>query len=518
MNQVMLSYNEAEKLRKDGQYLEAASGFAELWRQRPGFMIGWRHAYCLRKLGQLDEAEQVIREALQKYPNDTYAASELERILEAKAMKIAEESGTIPRYEQAEDLRVHKKYTEALPLFMSLWEYRSNKMIGWRYAQCLRKVGQFDHAEQIARQSLDQYPDDKFTANELIWVLYERDLKPAKKAKNLSRALSAAREIMKLNPDGLALQKTVVTMMKVIKDQNSVNWNLMLIWAEKISAQDLSCEPLIMANGKKGMSDREVYYLRCAKALLKLKRYDEARQQSLNGLADFPDEFYLARVAALALASSGDVEAGAEELRQLQKHRRCTWYAKAELAKLEHQLGNHQRAYQLICEALSDAHQEDQYKLGHLVTVAQIALDLDKPEIAAEHVALAKAIRSGQDWSIPPKLLQVEKSVSDTFDLKNIHHPVLPEDVNGLSRLCRKRWREGSSVELTRRRGKVKSISPDRDFTFIAPDGGGEDIYVRVSNLPRTSGAGSYVDFALKPSVDKKKGKDSFQAVDVRCI
>lgn len=58
MNDNAPNYETAESYRKAQKYQEAHQQFAHLWQQSPKPHIGWRYAYCLRKLGQLDEAEK----------------------------------------------------------------------------------------------------------------------------------------------------------------------------------------------------------------------------------------------------------------------------------------------------------------------------------------------------------------------------------------------------------------------------------------------------------------------------
>jgi tetratricopeptide (TPR) repeat protein len=51
----------AETLRKSGQFEEAAAEYAQIWPDGDTW-TGWGYAYCLRKLGRLQEALEVARE------------------------------------------------------------------------------------------------------------------------------------------------------------------------------------------------------------------------------------------------------------------------------------------------------------------------------------------------------------------------------------------------------------------------------------------------------------------------
>jgi CspA family cold shock protein len=64
--------------------------------------------------------------------------------------------------------------------------------------------------------------------------------------------------------------------------------------------------------------------------------------------------------------------------------------------------------------------------------------------------------------------------------------------------------------------GTVKMFRTDKGFGFIAPDGGGNDVFVHVSELEKSGlsslSPGEKVTFDVEP--DKKSGKT--RAVNVR--
>lgn len=421
-----------------------------------------------------------------------------------------------PNYENAEALRKNKSYPEACEQFAQIWQGNPSQFIGWRYAFCLRRIGRLEDAERIAKEALARYPADKFTKSELGWILYEKELKPAKEESDLGRIVHVANQILTLNSDRMALAKVVLAVMKVAKGRK--NWNVLLEWADRLTPQNLDNQPM-MFGSKRGMSDRETWFVGRARTLLELERFDEARQFAQTGLAEFPDEIFLRRTAALALARSSDLVGGIAEMRTLLTHRRAAWYMKAELAKLEYRAGNNNEAYRLLCDAVSNPHQSEEYKLKYFVTLAKIALALGKLDVAAEHIALAKAIRSSQGWKIPSELVQVEKDVLAALRASNQAWPELPQDPKQLGKLCLRRWQEGAVEGMQFYRGTVKPYPEGRHFAYIKRDDSGEDVYVIVRDLPRNcSQPSSRVEFALKMSYDKKKERESVQATNVRCI
>ncbi|MBO0797697.1 MAG: hypothetical protein J2P31_02640, partial [Blastocatellia bacterium] len=410
-----------------------------------------------------------------------------------------------PNYTTAEDLRKKHQYAEAAGQFAVIWERNPNAYIGWRYAQCLRKIERVEEAEKVARIALEKYPDDAFTKKELGWVLYDKEIKPAKEASDLGRAVHFAKEILALNSDMFAVRLLVQAVMKLAKDRGK--WDIVLEWACRVEATDLSNEP-IMFDGKSGMSDRETWYVNKARGLFELGRHDESRSVAMQGLTEFPEDPFLARTAALALAKNGDLKGGAEELSKLLKHKRLGWYVKADLAELEYSIGNRVEAYRLMCEAISNS-QEDEFKLGCFVTLGQIALTLDKLDVAATHVALAKAVRKANNWSIPANLIQLEKEVRAKYTAKDRAWPALPQETEQLSRICHQYWKEGATDGLEFIRGSLSTIDPAKGYTFIQRDDGGEKVFVLMKDVPRRCAyEGARIEFTLKNSFDKKKNRE----------
>jgi tetratricopeptide (TPR) repeat protein len=424
--------------------------------------------------------------------------------------------GQTPNYESAETLRKNKSYSEASQQFAQLWQQNPSQFIGWRYAFCLRKVGRLEEAEAIAREALEKFPEDKFTKSELGWTLYEKELKPAKEESDLGRIIQVANQILKFNPDGIALTKVAMAVMKVAKGRR--NWRVLLEWADRIRPENLDDQPMIF-NGKRGMAEREIWYVNRANALLQLERFDEARQFAQAGLADIPNEVFLRRTAALSLARSGNLVSGITEMRSLLTHPRADWYMKAELAELEYLVGNHSEAYRLICDSVSSTRQPVEYKLEYFVTLAQVALALGKLDVAAEHITLARAIRSDQGWKIPPEIVQVEKDILTALRAVDRDWPDLPKDLKQLERVCRKHWQEGATEGIEFYQGMIKPYPEGRHFAYIKRDDGGEDVYVVVRDLPRNCNQpGNRVEFSLKTSYDRKKDRESVQAINIRCI
>ena len=419
-----------------------------------------------------------------------------------------------PTYESAEALRKQGNYPMAAQTFEQLWQKSPSPSLGWRWAFCLRKVGSLAKAEQIIRDVLKKYPGDKYVVSEFGWIIYFKEIKPGQEEIDLGKVLHAANEIWQYAPTDLLLAKLVLAVSKTAGKRGK--WDTVLEWIERIQPHQLDNKAMEF-EGKQGMSDREIWYIRKSRALLEIGRYSEARQIAQTGLQEFTNELFMARTAALALAGTGDISGGAKELRSLLHHQRADAYLKADLGELEFQLGNLDEAHRLLCEAVLNP-QGDQYKLGYFLTMAEISLAEKKPVAAAESLALAKAVRQKEEWSIPAKLTHLEQETLEMLAAQGQTWPELPQDIKSLSRLCAEHWKAESTVGLKRVTGRVGRIVPDKKHTFLQRDDGEKPVFVLLRDLPKGCSEGAKVDFALKPSFDRKKNEESVQAADVRII
>jgi len=86
---VVSRYASGESLRRAGQYDKALALFQELADDEAGPDVLWRVAYCLRRLGRIEEADQAIARALEKFDSDPWVRREAAWITYEKALKPA---------------------------------------------------------------------------------------------------------------------------------------------------------------------------------------------------------------------------------------------------------------------------------------------------------------------------------------------------------------------------------------------------------------------------------------------
>lgn len=416
----------------------------------------------------------------------------------------------------ADKYRKEGNYEEALPLYLTAWENTQAINAAWGSIHCLRKRKRIDEAEVIALKAIEKYPDNVWVKRELVWVLYDKEIKPAKEMNDLGRLTQQANRILQLGPEEMPYGLIVKAVVKVAKLKGK--WDLVLQWVKKIDPIKLSPEESII-NGRKAMSEKEVWYISKTRALFELEQYKESREEAQNGLEFFPDSFFLKRLSALALAKSGDVSNGISELRAILNHPKSDWYLKSDIAELSYEDSHTEDAYRLVCESLIDARQGSEYKLSSFLLLARLAVELKDWNVAVWHIALSKAVRNQAGWKVDSELESLESRLSNLMKESNTEYPQVPGETKELEKLCRQSWFEGMTKGMVSLTGIVKPYSSERHFTFIKADQSGEDIFVWIRDLPpKCTKAGSRVSFILKKSFDKKKAKDTFIAGYIRCI
>jgi len=416
-------------------------------------------------------------------------------------------------FQEAEALRKAGQYAAAGAVFHRLWDEHGDASSGWRYAQCLRKAGHPDAALQVIEQVVTQHPDDQWAGFEHAWCIYEALVKPARGEGHLGKLLYAGQRMIEVGAQDLPLRLTVFAIVKVAKAKGK--WTVVSEWCDRLDPLQLGTESNTVGE-RQTMSDRERWYFAKVKALVQLRQWAEARRLALEAAEAFPRRTDFRRWAAQARAGEGDIAGGIEELETLVRQGDPPWYILADIAQMQYQLGKADAALQKACKAAL-APGENKAKVNLFVLIAEICLAAGRPEIAAWHVALTKAVRQREGWPIRGELVQLEKRVADALAQTGAPWPDLPADPEGLLRECENIWREQATAGLERKTGVICHLPKGKKYGFIKPDDGGPNIYFRRREIPRRYAVvGQRVEFAIEESYDPVKERESARAVDIR--
>jgi tetratricopeptide (TPR) repeat protein len=414
------------------------------------------------------------------------------------------------RYQQAETLRKSGLLQEAAEAFRALWDEQPNPRVGWRWVFCLRKLGRTQEAMDGASRIIAMYPEDAWVQREYAWCIYTQEIRAALAANDLGRTVHFAQKMLDVVQDELVKKMAVFAVTDIAKER--VKWDIVSQWCDRLDPLQLSLEQNASSE-QRSMSDRERWYYAKVKALINLREWTQARKHALEAQALFPRKDDFPRWAAQARASEGDIVGAAEEIEALIRRGNAQWYILADLAQMKFRLAQNEEALRIACKAAL-AFGEDKAKVNLFALLAEVGLALNQGEFAAYHVALAKALRQREGWSVKEDLLSLEQRVKAT--LVDIVRVELPTEPHQLLSYCQKEWRKWSAIGQTRYTGKICNLPEGKHFGFIAPDKGGENIHVLLRVLPKQARfVGAYVEYSLEPSFDHKKNRESVRAIDV---
>ncbi len=440
-------------------------------------------------------------------------------------------------WKKAENDRKNGNYEAALVYFTAAFNANPSPDTAWRRLYCLRRLGRFDEAEQLGARLAEQFPGSVMVRAERAWLIFDRDVRnPAFKDDPASR-LEAAYRMLEYGDDPFVARKAVLEGSKAAREMQA--WEQVIDLCDRVQAKDLSADPR-NHNGRKIPGDREIYYFARLKALMQLKRFDEARQSALTAKSEFPFRVDYPRYAALALEGLGQTDQAIEEFRQLGAKPKTQWYVLADLARLLVAADKPEEAWPIACRAAC-SFGEPSAKVNLYTLMARVSEVLNQPDVAARHALLAARVREGQGWRLPEDLSDL---------LLRLPLPEPHPERNELDRLCRADWDAalsglGQSAGAPRAAGlslvsapapvahthgdaaheevlksnvagTVLMRQPEASFAFIRSESFPDPVFVMVKDLPEAARHdGALVQFTAVRAFDRKKNREGVKAVSV---
>jgi tetratricopeptide (TPR) repeat protein len=142
----------AQAAQRRGDLVEAARNWEQVRNALPERAMGYVHgAMALRQLRRFDDADQLIEEALQRFPNDAGALIESARISQAKG-DVCEAAA---RWDQV----------------MSRFPDSSAGYVG--KASVLRAAKQFEEADELCSRAIQKFPNEHAPLIESAWIAHQ---------------------------------------------------------------------------------------------------------------------------------------------------------------------------------------------------------------------------------------------------------------------------------------------------------------------------------------------------------
>ncbi|MGM0714176.1 tetratricopeptide repeat protein [Brevibacillus parabrevis] len=417
------------------------------------------------------------------------------------------------RKEAANQLRKGKKYEEAITLYNQLWNDSTDKFDGSGLLHCLRKLKRYEEAIEFAETLINKYSDFDWARNEVIWTYIEGRLSFITDKGKLQEAIYLAEKIYNLNPDTLALQKVVFTIVKLAKESN--RWDIVNIWLDRINPELLADEIIQDNKTKLDWSYRALWYNNKIKCLVNNNEYEKAVELIDSILGKFPkkqEKFFL-RLKALSFYRKGDLNKSEVLYSELCRQSQNDWWMLYEYALVIKEMGRKQDALQLMYKAASLSNRIDGM-VGMILDIASICSELERYKEAESHYKLYVAIRKKNDWKVNKQVLGMHEELLKYID-ENLS---IRETLNN----CRSFWtgatKEGKSKtnERTLRTtiiGNVKLGKEEVPYCFIKTEN--ESFFCYKSELPIGATEGCQVKFDAIPSFDKKKNQESWKAKNI---
>ncbi|MFJ5717293.1 hypothetical protein [Neobacillus sp. NPDC093127] len=417
--------------------------------------------------------------------------------------------------EQAKSHRQSGQLEEALSIYQKLWGNSQDKYDGVGLLHCLRKLKRFDEAIPLARELEKKHLDLNWCRIEIIWTYIGGFLNQLTEKDSLSKTLNIANHIMKLNPDGLALQKVVFSVLK--KSKQYKKWDISCEWVDKINPENIDDTPIETNRGNTGWDYVSIWYLHKIRCLIHQGLYAEAVERVVFVLSK-PNqkEKYFKRLQALAYLKQDKLNEAEAILHPLIQGRRVDWWILHDYANLLNKKGGKVQALHFMYKAAGSERRLEGI-LSLILDAAQLSKELNKIEESYYHFQLFKLIREKNSWSVP---VQIEVVLQELIQKEGFSAQVsFYEALNK----CQNYWGSSDSIQRnfqksnrTIRRslsGKLVNVKDGAPFCFI--QSGAESFFCYVNDIPSPAAEGLLVQFDAIPSFDKKKNKESWKASNI---
>src|SRR5690606_34351025 len=414
---------------------------------------------------------------------------------------------------QAIELAKSNRYQEALPYFKEAYEHELESFNEWAwyfYSKTLAKMGRMDDAIKVNRFLFDKKPDFDANKNLYSWNLYKHKIKEAEDEEKL---FSTANFIINNTRQERysAYERTVLEVLKHLKNKPNTNYNQMLYWTEKLDPRLLSQDTFSFTddNGRKRelASSLESWYQYRIKALFETKRYEECVQLTQEALSTiktfhYNNDIWFRIKEAVSIAQLGNVDNALHKLKTIVLEKQH-WTVYQELFHLYKQKEDFKKALEMGAFALLERSGEFKHKIKLLLHMGDVLEKLENPKQALLHYCFVSELRSENNWPINKR---IENRISMLLGGKSAPKDIKPELI--------KIWKQIKLESLPKGTGRVKKILPKGNAGFIVSEEE-EDLFFHLKNVKQKNiKVNSKVRFHIINSYDQKKQKKSKEAVE----
>jgi tetratricopeptide (TPR) repeat protein len=418
---------------------------------------------------------------------------------------------------QATAFRKGNDFEKALSLYQSLWDSTHDKWDGWGAALCLNKLKKFEKALVISKAVFEIDREFEYIRGQYSWAAYMSKIKNYGNDEDYNQLKLYANGIVQLTKNNINdtfRQLTILKLMDICEKKGF--WDALIIWSQKINADDLSSNPFkTNINGKNISipSNRQKFYLKTTKAYEKLEKWGKCYEESCKALKHFPDDIWYSRRKAISEGNTGNIEKAIESLIEISLVK-GDWFIHRDIAVLYAKNNQFSKALDSIIESclISYKQPDPGFRWEIYFNAAQYLKHLGEIECSKKHLSLAYSLKSSEGWKIGPALSELANELG--YALDEI------DDIKGLFYELKSFWEEHKFSQLPNKEGEIKTILPNGKSGFISTKEG-DSFYFRTPSFKgnrRLIEVSQKVKFYTKESFDRKKNKKSLEAVEIKVI
>lgn len=420
-------------------------------------------------------------------------------------------------------------FQEALPLCQQLWLAFPETFNLWdahQYAHCLKCLKKIDEAENVCECVLNNYNRELLEKQakalnyiEVLyaWIIYDKYVRPLNVGDNnvpscvIVEKVALLFELINQNERNApsltyCVLKTTGHLLK--NDPTFTDYSSLITLLDKLDSEQLStsANSFVDSTGKERetASDKEKYYQLKSALFLKLKKYEECIEccnKAIETIGEFHynNELWFARKITIALDKLGRVESAVKLLKQL-VIKNDNWFLFYELGKLYQELGDYKNAkiYMLRAACTKDP---EQMKVKLFESLGDLFEKEGDSNSAQVNYLFVRKILVEKGWP-------VKKQLTDKIRLEQ----------NVSLKLVRQLWLSKLYDLMGNKQGEIVKLLPNHKDGFIKAD---TSYYFQSKNFLDAREflkVGSKVSFVVMNSFDKKKQKDSQEAVAIKLL
>ena len=417
-------------------------------------------------------------------------------------------------------------YNEALPLCKELWAHFSDTQEFWdahQYANCLKKLGELDEAENVCEYIYQTYRDQKlpscqerpfaYILNLYTWVINDKYVKSIRKPDYqyediVLDKLFLLHEIIEFVGQDSRLPSfnyCALSVIRVLIKTSKTYNDKMISIINLIDPKDLSSIPTQYTDhaGKERemASDKETYFQLKSDLLFREKHYEDCILCCTTAIDEienfhYDNNIWLERRVALALENIGRIDDAIITLKKLILIS-DKWFLLYELGKCYLRKKETKQAliYMLRAACTKDP---EKMKVKLIESIGDIFTDIQEIDLAQENYNFARQIREENDWTVSQTL---NNKISEIMPIRFLD--------------IRKHWITFLHDEVGAKHGRIVKILPGHRGGFIQAD---KPYYFQYKNFfgkSDLSKVGDDVGFIIVGSFDKKKQQNTEEAAAI---